>query len=291
MPDTYFPSQAVQQLHATTDASHAQLQCREALHASSSIPATPDEGVGAGSCSDAAVPTDLSSFLDDSLPQPVPQPSAIPQPLKIPTIEDRPYLDLTLGLPSSHVSLPTPTVLRTSHSLRLPSFDVLGIAAPHPDRIPQRSDQFFTPLGAGPLSKPEDPLHALSPPIDFFKHVDGDTVTPFTSPKPTRARVGYLVPTHTPPSEPETITWGSFVNVPTVGLGSPPSSDPGRSPNIVTTAGANTPGQAPIIVPTRDEFSDALRMAAWIEEAKTTISEYMIYPHLKLRTLLSTPSC
>ena len=48
MPDTYFPSQAVQQLHAATDASHAQLQCREALHASSSIPATPDEGVGVG---------------------------------------------------------------------------------------------------------------------------------------------------------------------------------------------------------------------------------------------------
>jgi hypothetical protein len=270
MTEPHFSSYVVQQLHVAADPTHSQLQCREALQASSSIPVTPDEGVNTGPCSDTAVLNDISSFLDTSLPQPYPLPSVLPQPLKTPTIEDRPYLDLTLNLPSSNASLPTTTVLRTTHNLRLPSFDVLGIAAPHPDRIPQRTDQSFSPLGAGPLSKPEDPLHALSPPIAFFKHVDRDTITPVTSPKAARLCVGRLVPTHTPPSDSEsgTISWGSFVNVRTAGLGSPPNSDPG---NI--TASATAPGQAPIIVPTHDEFNDALRMAAWIEEAKTNISE------------------
>jgi hypothetical protein len=277
MTELHFSPDVVQQLHAASDPFRSLIQCREALQASSSIPATPDGGVDAGPCSDSAVPNDVSSFLDASLPQPYPLPSALPQPLKTPTIEDRPHLELTLNLPSSNVSLPTPTVLRTTHSLRLPSFDVLGIAAPHPDRIPQRTDQSFSPLGAGPLSKPEDPLHALSPPIDFFKHADGDTITPVTSPKAARAVVGHLVPTHTPPSEPGAISWGPFMNVRTAGLGSPPSSEPGTSPSLTTTASTTT--QAPIIVPTHDEFSDALRMAAWIEEAKTTISKHIVIFH------------
>jgi hypothetical protein len=50
------------------------------------------------------------------------------------------------------------------------------------------------------------------------------------------------------------------------------------SPNLHGTAISTAPPQAPIVVPTHDEFhdefSDALRMAAWIEEAKRTISEY-----------------
>jgi hypothetical protein len=279
MTELHFSSHVVQQLHAASDPFRSQIQCREARQASSSIPATPDEGVNAGPCSDSAVPNDVSSFLDASLPQPYPLPSALPQPLQTPTIEDRPHLDLTLNLPSSNVSLPKPTILRTTHSLRLPSFEVLGIAAPHPDRVPQRPDQSFSPLGAGPLSKPEDPLHALSPPIDFFKHADGDTITRVASPKAVRASVGHLVPIHTPPSEPWTISWGPFVNVRTAGLGSPPSSEPGRSPSLTTTASTTTAGQAPIIVPTHDEFSDALRMAAWIEEAKTTISKHIVISH------------
>jgi hypothetical protein len=279
MTDPQSPSHFIQQFHAETAPPQFQQPSHEALQPNS-IPPTPDGGIEAGPCSDIAVPNDISSFLDASLPQPFPLPSVLPQPLRTPTIEDRPYLDLTLNLPHSNFSLPTSTVLRSTHSLRLPSFDVLGIAAPHPDRIPPQIHQSFSPLGAGPLSKPEDPLHALSPPLDFFSHANRASHTPVTSPKAARARAGYLVSTHTPPSdtEPGTISWGSFVNVRTVGLGSPPNSEPGVSPNLHTTASATAPPQAPIVVPTLDEFSDALRMAAWIEEAKRTISEYLLQP-------------
>ncbi|CAN9441807.1 unnamed protein product [Alternaria alternata] len=276
MADPQSPSHLTQQFHAETAPPHFQQPSHEALQPNS-IPPTPDEGIDAGPCPDIAVPNDISSFLDASLPQPFPLPSVLPQPLRTPTIEDRPHLDLTLNLPQTNFSLPASTVLRSTHNLRLPSFDVLGIAVPHPDRIPTQAHQSFSPLGAGPLSKPEDPLHALSPPLDFFSHANGASHTPVTSPKAARARVGHLVSTHTPPSdtEPGTISWGSFVNVGTVGLGSPPNSEPGVSPNLHGTATSTAPPQAPIVVPTHDEFhdefSDALRMAAWIEEAKRTI--------------------
>ncbi|CAO2650041.1 Nn.00g013330.m01.CDS01 [Neocucurbitaria sp. VM-36] len=250
------------------------------LHAearSCSIPATPE----GAPCTDTAVPcrpaeapiNDFSCLLDASAPFPLPL--ASPQPLQTPNLEDRPHIDLSFagsGLPSTNVSLPTPTVVKTAHNLRLPSFDVLGIAAPHPDHISFRPQYSFSPLGAGPLSKPDDPLHALSPPLDFPYQADGANDTPAASPKLARAQVGHIVPTWTPPQEPGTIVWGSFVNVRTAGLGSPPSSDPGVSPNLNLTASATAPGQAPIIVPTYAELSDAMRMAAWVEDVKNTIT-------------------
>ena len=246
---------------------------------SSSIPATP-EGAPctdtAVSCGPVGAPiNDVLSLLDAS--PPLPLPFASPQPLQTPILEDRPQLDLSFAgtvLPSTNVSLPTPTVVKTAHNLRLPSFDVLGIAAPHPDNVAFRTHYPFSPLGAGPLSKPEDPLHALSPPLDFHHQADRAHDTPSASPKLARAQVGHLVPTYTPPSEPGTIVWGSFVRVRPAGLGSPPSSDPGVSPNLNITASATAPGQAPIVVPTYAELSDAVRMAAWIENVKNIISKH-----------------
>ncbi|KAH7383762.1 hypothetical protein BKA66DRAFT_462745 [Pyrenochaeta sp. MPI-SDFR-AT-0127] len=243
---------------------------------SPSIPATPDVDAGAP-CSKTAVPrglaeppiNDISSLLDASAPFPLP--SVLPQPLQTPIHEqDQPQIDLSLGLSSTNFALPSPTLVRTAHNLRLPSFDVLGIAAPHPDRYPLQTSHSFS-LGAGPLSKPEDPLHALSPPLDLYRQADGANDPALTSPKATKSQVEHLIPTFTPPSEPGTFSWGSFVNVRTAGLGSPPSSDPGVSPNLNITASATAPGRAPIIVPTHAELSDAVRMAAWVEYIKSTI--------------------
>lgn len=277
MTEPQSPSRVAFQQLQTETSPHFSCQSREAFQPSS-VPATPDGCVDAGPCHDTALQSYIPSFPEDSLPQPFPQPSALPQPLKTPTIEDRPDLDLTLSLPSGGASLPSPTVLRTAHNLRLPSFDVLGIAAPHPDRISLQTDQSFSPLGAGPLSKPEDPLHALSPPLGLFEHHGSEIHAPAITPKAARAGLGHLVSTHTPPLEPGTISWGSFVNLRTAGLGSPPSSDPGVSPNLSITASITTPAQAPIIVPTHEEFSDVLRMETWIDRVKNTISKHPFYP-------------
>lgn len=256
-------------------------QLQAGLRLPRSLPATPDVDVDVGTprpdVADprgltAARPNDSAPLLDASLPQPFPLPSASPQPLLSPIYDDRPQFDLTFaGLPSTNVSLPTPTVLRTAHNLRLPSFDVLGIAAPHPDRYPLQSHHSFSSLGAGPLSKPEDPLHALSPPLPAPFATDSPCAT---SPRATRTRLEHLVSTYTPPSEPGTITWGPFVNVRTAALGSPPSSDPGVSPNLSTTTGATAPGHAPIIVPVSAAPDDEASMATWVDGIKTIISTY-----------------
>lgn len=262
----------------------------------SSIPPTPDEDAAAPypdhalSHSPAGPPiNDIFSLLDASLPPPVPLPPAAHEPLLTPSFEQQPSLDLAFAgsvLPSTNVSLPTSTVVKAAHNLRLPSFDQLGIAVPHPDRPFQQTNPSFVSLGAGPLSKPEDPLHALSPPLGHPQLVN--LSSPFSSPKAARAQVGYVIPSYTPPSEPElgTISWGSLVNPRGVGLGSPPSSDPARSPNLSTDTG-NTPAQAPIIVPTHAEVSDAFRMATWIEQVKGILTSESCCSELESVKILS----
>lgn len=255
-----------------------------ALSPSSAIPATPEVEAG-GPCPETAVPrgrahattNDLPSFLDVSLPQPRPFPlPSTETPIQLHEDRQRFDIDFAGALPSTNVSLPTPTIIKT-HNLRLPSFDELGIAVPHPDDLALRPGQSFSPLafGAGPLSKPEDPLHALSPPIDHYSTVDAAAQIPTATPRTTRSQVERVIPTFTPPSEPGTFHWGALVSVRPGALGSPPISDPGVSPNLNATASTTAPGQAPIIVPTPAALSDALSMAAWIEEAKNTISMYL----------------
>ncbi|KAF2139237.1 uncharacterized protein K452DRAFT_300312 [Aplosporella prunicola CBS 121167] len=103
------------------------------------------------------------------------------------------------------------------HQLRLPSFDLLGIAAPHPDRFhPATALRGFSPVGAGPLSKPEDPLHAQSPP----------------RPGPERERKSYeqSIDLLTPPPDPSVNYWGSFAHVRAAAMDSPPDhSDRAKS--------------------------------------------------------------
>lgn len=222
-----------------------------------------------------------SSSLDSFLPHPLPLPFTSPPALPTtPLHEEHPQLDLTFAgaaIPPADASLPTPTVIRTAHNLRLPSFDVLGIAAPHPDRIPLRPDQSFSPLGAGPLSKPEDPLHALSPPLQIHSQADTATELGVASPKAARAKVEHSISTVTPPTEPGTFSWGSLVNVTTAGVGSPPSSEPGVSPNLHLTATTTEPQQvSSIIVPIPAELSDTVKMSTWVEEVKAMTSRYRL---------------
>ncbi|KAF2438021.1 hypothetical protein P171DRAFT_372554 [Karstenula rhodostoma CBS 690.94] len=229
----------------------------------------------------SAHPHDASALLEPSLVSPFPLPAPAPPDLPSPLRETQPDLRLDFAasvVPASHVSLPTPPIARTSHSLRLPSFDVLGISAPHPDRPRLHSIPSFS-VGAGPLSKPEDPLHVLSP---RMYQLDGAADhLPSTSPRPHKAHLGRIVPVVTPPAESGAFNWGTFVNVKTTALGSPPSSDPGQSPNLATVASAPSLAPAPIVVPTVVEASGPLGMAAWTQKITETLSKCSHRAHRK----------
>ncbi|KAF2873911.1 hypothetical protein BDV95DRAFT_489804 [Massariosphaeria phaeospora] len=217
---------------------------------------------------DLAASLDDPSLLEHCVTQPFPLPVASAPALTTPIDETRPDLSLSFAgsvLPPTDVSLPTLPVDRAALNLRLPSFDLLGIAAPHPDRIPLRSTHSFSSLGAGPLSKPEDPLHALSPPIGRPYQRAGVERPPFASPQAARTQVEHL----TPPTEPGTFSWGSFVNVRTAGLGSPPSSDPGLSPNLNVTGSASSPAT---MVPTDNEVSAEVGIVPWVQKVKEIIT-------------------
>ncbi|KAF2278949.1 uncharacterized protein EI97DRAFT_371601 [Westerdykella ornata] len=220
------------------------------------------------------------------LPDPVTNLTTTTTPSLPPTpLQEHTHPDLSLAfapaLPSPpHASLPAPPIVKTAHNLRLPSFEALGIANPHPDRIQHRPLASFDHLGAGPLSKPEDPLHALSPPLARPLHHRGvaspDHHHPTTSPDLARPHLEHQISTVTPPDEPGTINWGSFVNVRTVGVRSPPRSDPGISPSINTVASSASPAvldsaQDPLSVA---DLSDALVMAAWIDSIKILITSH-----------------
>jgi hypothetical protein len=211
-------------------------------------------------------------FQDPLQPlQPFPLPAASSRPLPTPDESGPGLLNLDFA-PSTlpDPSLPTPPIAKV-HNLRLPSFETLGIAAPHPDRFPLHSQYSFSSLGAGPLSKPEDPLHALSP-LGRLPQLDGSDDAIASTPAPAKAHIEQLVPVVTPPSEPGMLNWGAFVNVRTAGAGSPPSSDPGVSPNLTTTA--NAVQASGHIVPMIVEMSDVIGRAPWIEEIKEVISTY-----------------
>lgn len=263
--------------------------------ASSSFASSPDERVGPAHLGrHGLAPASLTTYtpLDTCLAQPFPLPTTTNADLLETPYDQRPDFSIDFAasvLPLADVSLPSPPIVRNIHKLRLPSFDVLGIANPRPDRIPLAANNSFTnsfsPIGAGPLSNPEDPLHALSPKLgrpqqlpgeEQFLEPDRYEFEPLSSsPEAARAHVERQVPTWTPPSEPGTINWGTFVRV--RGVGSPPCSpSDGLDSTANSSSAANgNPSTAPAPTTTISvaELGDSLGMALWVNRVKEIISK------------------
>lgn len=234
-----------------------------------------------GTTTPIASPEPLPSRTPDlwePLPtQPLPVPPHHPADLPSPELEDRPDLSINLvadALPPTDVLLPAAPIVKTTHNLRLPSFESLGIANPHPDRIAASLAGAALPsLGAGPLSQPEDPLHARSPLLAHARPFSGASDSAPRSPESARPRLEHRISVVTPPAEPGSVNWGSFVNVWAAGIGSPPTSGSGASPNfdtISTTSASGPAARDPLSV---TDLSDALGMAAWIETVKGLLSK------------------
>lgn len=134
--------------------------------------------------------------------------------------------------------------LAARQGLRLPSFEALGIAAPHPDRKPTSGENLV--IGAGPLSKPGDPLHLLSPCELSSATVEGPLPRRDSPPLPsadaTTRSITHYVSTLTPPDETVRPKWPeSYPNVTSAAMESPAHSNPEQNtPNVGHVGGTGT---------------------------------------------------
>ncbi|KAF2841899.1 hypothetical protein M501DRAFT_904465, partial [Patellaria atrata CBS 101060] len=181
----------------------------------------------------------LESTVSSALPLPVPTGADLTPQTPTPSEKEHSALNFS-GVVSSvfaqGVALETPPLSKAGHNLRLPSFDLLGIGAPHPDRKVLTPNQLFSGLGAGPLSKPDDPLHSLSPSLaraqpdfSFGGLGEGHSQSQGQN-KRAQNSLSHLVPTFTPPEDNNITTWSAFAKVTTAAMDSPARSDPSNPP-------------------------------------------------------------
>ncbi|KAK7732205.1 hypothetical protein SLS57_001185 [Botryosphaeria dothidea] len=189
-------------------------------------------------------------------------------------------------VPGFATATPTPThessrpdlgiagiLFKTTASLRLPSFDLLGIAAPHPDRFQPDADRFFSPVGAGPLSKPDDPLHARSPqPEPASEIVDHLPLPSSCLPKKDQAAADQFTTLPTPPPDLSSNYWGNISHVRTTAMDSPARSDaertsPGIVPHPVIPATESPEDALAPVQPAEDD-----RTFPWLNESLRTIT-------------------
>lgn len=161
-----------------------------------------------------------SSDIDidiDTLPAICPPPyiiSGLPTPyhetppdLSTATIEGR-----SLELDDSILATQSPS--KAPLNLRLPSFQLLGIAAPHPNDISVDFEASIVPVGVGPLSAPHDPLHSMNPIVpvlnsplnNFVPRLLGSPVQAERQ-SPSHRAVRQYVLTQTPPDDNGVMNW------------------------------------------------------------------------------------
>jgi hypothetical protein len=152
--------------------------------------------------------------LTQSIPPPPPDPSMLETPS--PYHEQPPFNDSTANLTGVNIAfpLPTPPMTRPPINLHLPSFQLLGIAAPNPYDIQFRPNHFNPPFGLDPQSLPNDAVlvegQSLSTPFSILSPTPGEPLLlgPSHS-SPSHKAVQQYVLTQTPPDDRGTIHWSS----------------------------------------------------------------------------------
>ncbi|KAF2420335.1 hypothetical protein EJ08DRAFT_566939, partial [Tothia fuscella] len=166
----------------------------------------------------------------NAIPRPPPCQSILPETPSPP--RDHPDSVTASLLGVGNIQLPTPPIERASTvNFRLPSFNLLGIAAPHPDQISTNPGSSALPLGFGPPSQPSDPLHMSRHHSRFFSTSSpniGESLpgNPYHTPEIHKAVPRYVL-THTPPDDAGTINWGS--------------SEPNQAASSMDSSGTPTP--------------------------------------------------
>jgi len=176
-----------------------------------------------------------------------------------------------------HNAPPAKPHLKAGPGLRLPSFEALGIAAPHPDRFGESS------LDGTYSGAPRDAMRELlsqddAELVDMFARLGGGKLDPPDG-VPSRAGrqgtstpVRHYVTTLTPPAEAGEINWQSMATVSSAPLDTP-ATDPGANKSLMASAqaspGAAATGSAPSVID--EEALDEDK--AWVRGAVHTLSK------------------
>lgn len=177
-------------------------------------------------------------------------------------------------------SMPLP---KQRPGLRLPSFERLGIAAPHPDRLAGMvSDDASSGVGAERAERPpvtssgEDELGSVMKSVRIGSSMieDGLVRSPIRSNGCTvQSPFQQYVSTITPPAEGEAPEWHATATVQVVGMHSP-STDPG---NVASSPEEIDPPVESVVVPPIPsieigaEPADDVDPPSWIDDAVKTV--------------------
>ena len=189
-------------------------------------------------------------------------------------------MDMIVGgaLAPMHFTPPAMPRSKTGPGLRLPSFEALGIAAPHPERFGQFGLD-GTWIGAPQEAMREPLAEEDAELVDMFARLGGgkldppDGVPSKAGRRGTSTPVRHYVTTLTPPAEAGEINWQSLATVSAAPLDSP-ATDPGLNQSFTASAqaspGAAATGSAPSII-VDEELLDEHK--AWVRGAVRTLGK------------------
>lgn len=180
------------------------------------------------------------------------------------TIEGR-SLEIDDSIPATQSSPKAPS------NLRLPSFQMLGIAAPHPNDYPVDLDCSVLPVDVGPISAPNDPLRTANavqvvrntPLNSFVPRLPGSPVSAEQH-SPAQKAVRHYILTQTPPDDNGVMNWTTnpIKSIPS----DQPNSQSGPTRLPASDADA-TPTRLPAMAFTPPHSSFLSGSGPWINQA------------------------
>jgi hypothetical protein len=247
-------------------------------------------------------PASITSSLDSpsltrSLPRaawawtPRSEPAAVPVPpapgdVEVKQLATPPATDVSLSdlkmmvggaLAPVHITPPYQPHHKSGPGLRLPSFEALGIAAPHPDRYghssldgaaDQACDSLREPLGSS--GRDAELLHAFE---GLHADRDGASSKPVgdkTGGRAVASPVHHFISTLTPPAEGGEMDWRAMTTVVSAPIDSP-STDPGHGAVQASTPQTSPEPASSSAQAHSDSSASTPGAASWVDGAVHTL--------------------
>ncbi|KAI7216016.1 hypothetical protein KC333_g5107 [Hortaea werneckii] len=206
------------------------------------------------------------------------------EPILTPPATDCPHvnMDLVVGgtLSPVHAAQSEQAQQKAGPRMRLPSFEALGIAAPHPDRVCQQDlDGTLYGTPQEHMKEPPGQVSEDADLTDLFARLGGGKLNSSGAPpqkiggRATNTPVQHYVATLTPPADAGTVSWGSVPTISSAPIDFPTTDQDGSSAVLASPqsgSGASDMGNL-----SRDLAQSAIddEEESWIEGAIQSLFE------------------